>query len=436
MTANKRILLAGLAIALAADCGAAQAQQAALAGAGDAYSDFKRDRNVSVRQRPHQGYEALGIRAGAFMIWPKVATTVESNDNIKATAASPLSDTVWHVVPELSVTSNWSRHSLQAYARSTINRYSKVSTEDTTDYSLGAVGRLDILRTETVNGGVDWSRLTEPRTSASSPSDSKNPIQYETSSAFISAAREFNRLRVSGRLDLRQFDYLNGVTSTGAPVLEKDRDRLMTVVTARADYAISPDTALFVQVAGNDRNYRLDISPTTNRDSQGLEALVGANFELSALVRGEIGVGYLQQSFKNTAFSDISGLGARAQVEWFATQLTTVTFTGSRTIEDAGIIGSSGYLSSNIGAQVDYELLRNVILGAQLGYGNDDYRGIDRTDRRFTGGINATYLLNRGVGVTVGYSHFEQTSRGAAIVPPGGSDFTVDKVGATLTLQY
>jgi hypothetical protein len=431
-----------MAIALAADCGTAQAQQAALAGAGDAYTNFKRDRNVSVRQRPHQGYEALGIRAGAFMIWPKVATTIESNDNIKASSANPQSDTVWHVVPELNVASNWSRHSLQAYARSTINRYSKLSSENTSDYSVGALGRLDILRTETVNGGLDWSRLTEPRTSSSSPTDSKSPIQYETSSAFVSAAREFNRLRVSGRLDLRQFNYLNGVTTLGQPVLEKDRDRTLTIATARADYAVSPDTALFVQVAGNDRNYRLNNPPVAqypnfqNRDSKGVEALVGANFELSALVRGEIGVGYLQQSFKNPAFSDISGLGARAQVEWFATQLATVTITGSRTVEDAGVIGSSGYLSSNIGAQVDYELLRNVILGAQVGYGNDDYRGIDRTDRRFTAGINATYLLNRSVGVTVGYNHFEQTSRGAVIVQRGASDFTVDKVGATLTLQY
>jgi hypothetical protein len=441
VTANKRILLAGMALALAADVGIAQAQEGnrgALDQAGEAYSNFKRDRNVSVRQRPHGGYEALGLRAGAFMIWPKVGTTVESNNNIYATSTNQKSDTVWHVTPEVNITSTWSRHSLQAYARSTINRFTNFSTENAEDYSVGAIGRLDLLRTEQVNGGLDWSRMTEPRTSSSSPVNSKSPIQYELASAYLSGAREYNRLRLSGRLDFRQFNYLNNVTTTGTPVLEDDRDRTLTIATARADYAVSPDTALFVQVAGNDRNYRLN-NPSAalypafvNRDSKGVEALVGANFELSALLRGEIGVGYLQQSFKDARFSDVSGLGARAQVEWFPTQLTTVTMTGSRSVEDAGIIGASSYLSSNIGAQVDHELLRNVILGGQINYGNDDYRGISRTDKRFNAGVSATYLMNRNVGVTVGYNHFKQTSTGTA----GGAAFNVDKVGATLTLQY
>jgi hypothetical protein len=46
--------------------------------------------------------------------------------------------------------------------------------------------------------------------------------------------------------------------------------------------------------------------------------------------------------------------------------------------------------------------------------------------------MSAIYLLNRSVGVTVGYNHFQQDSKGLA----GSGNFHVDKVGATLTLQY
>lgn len=433
---NKRTLMAGAAIALVVDIGGAWAQQTVQdQSAETAYSNFKRDRNVSVRQRPHPGYEALGIREGAFMVWPKLNATVEYNNNIFATGANQQDDTVWHVTPEVDVTSNWSRHALDLYARGTFNRYSSFTSENTDDYSIGGQGRLDILRSAQVNGGADWSRLTEPRTSAASLGQAK-PVQYEMASAFLSGAREFNRLRLSGRVDVRNFLYLN---ETGNRP-QHDRDHEVATVTARADYAVSPDTALFVQVAGNDRNYRLGATPSVlaaypgfqNRDSKGVEALVGANFELSALWRGEVGVGYLHQKYDNPKFGTTSGFGARAQVEWFPTQLTTVTFTGSRTIEDAGIVGASGYLSTNLGAQVDHELLRNVIVSAQAGYGNDDYKGIDRNDKRYTAGVSATYLLNRSVGVTVGYNHFKQNSRGTA----GSGDFTVDKVGATVTLQY
>jgi hypothetical protein len=447
--AKKRILIAGVALALAADGGWALAQQAQpqqpnkpqASGegvqpdlGGEAYSNFKRDRNVSARQRPHPGYEALGLREGAFMVWPKLNTTVEYNDNIFATTINQKSDTVWHVTPEIDVTSNWSRHALDFYARSMINRYSSNTSENTNDYSLGAQGRLDVLRSAQINGGADWSHLTEARSSAPAQGLAK-PIQYEMSSAFVSGAREFNRLRVSGRADVRNFIYLN---QSGNPQ-QHDRDRALTVFTGRADYAVSPDAAFFVQVAANNHDYRL--TPPRglqSRDSSGVEILAGTNFELSALARGEIGVGYVRQAFDNPnpapapRFASISGLGARAQVEWFPTQLTTVTFTGSRTIEDAGIVGASGYLSTNVGAQVDHELLRNVIVSAQAGYGNDAYKGIDRNDKRYTAGVSATYLMNRSLGVTVGYNYFKQNSRGAA----GSGDFSVNKVGATLTLQY
>lgn len=449
MTTDKRILLAGVALALAADVGFAWAQEAQpqpntpkqsgdavrvdLGGA--AYSNFKRDRNVSVRQRPHPGYEALGLREGAFMVWPKLNATVEYNNNIFATSIAQQSDTIWHVTPEIDVTSNWSRHSLDLYARGTINRYSDFSTENTEDYSVGAQGRLDVLRNAQINAGGDWSRLTEPRTSAASLGQAK-PTQYELLSGYLSGAREFNRLRVSGRLDARNFLYLN--QSGNRP--QHDRDHELAILTGRADYAVSPDTAFFVQVAGNRRDYRLEATPATlaaysgfqDRDSKGVEVLGGVNFELSATARGEIGVGWVKQSFDNPRFSNISGFGARSQVEWFPSQLTTVTFTGSRTVEDAGISGASGYLSSNVGVQVDHELLRNVIVSGQASYGDDKYRGIDRDDKRYNAGISATYLLNRSVGVTVGYNHFKQNSRGAV----GSGEFTVDKVGATLTLQY
>lgn len=429
--AHRRVLLAGLAIASIAAAAPATAQN--VEQAGEAYSNFRRDRNVSVRQRPHPGYEALGLRAGAFMVWPKVSASVERNDNIFATATNEQDDTIFRVTPEVSATSLWSRHALNAYARATVNRFADFETENTEDYSVGANGRIDVLRTAQINAGVDWSRSTEPRTTATSEGQAR-PVQFEVTSAYLAGAREFNRLRLSSRLATQHFVYLSRPGNRP----QDDRDRTVTTLTGRADYALSPDTAFFVQVAGNKRAYRLENPPAAafpafvDRDSEGVEILAGANFEISALMRGEIGLGYLSQEYDAVAFNKIDGFGARGQLEWFPTQLMTVTLTGSRTVEDAGIPGSAGYLSSNIGGQVDYELLRNVIITGRAGWGEDEYKGIDRTDKRNTAGVSATYLMNRNLGVTVSYDRFKQTSRGSA----GGNDFTVNRVGATLTLQY
>ncbi len=435
MTANKRVLFASVAIVLttgASSLAWAQSTTGALAGAS-ANSNFARDRSVAVRDRPHPGYEALGIPLGAFVAYPKLGVGVERTDNVYASSARQVDDVVWKVQPDVVVASTWSRHSLQAFARGNISRYSDFESENTEDYTVGATGRLDITRRSNVTAGVTYGSLSEPRTSSSSPVLAANPIEYDNTTAFVVAGREFNRLKVSARVDLSKFDYQDGRTTAGANVEQDDRDRTNTSLTARADYALSPATALFIQVSGNKRDYRLGKPAVTLiRDSDGVEALAGANFEIGALMRGEVGVGYLRQSYDDLAFKDISGLGARAQVEWFPTELTTVTVVGTRSVEDTGIVGSSGNQSSNLIPQVDHELLRNVLITGQLAYGKDEYEGVARNDKRLTAGVGATYLLNRHVGLSVNYSYYDQKSDGAA----AGGDFKVNKIGAGVTLQF
>lgn len=443
MTARKPLLLLGAALALAGGGGVAQAQsvQGELAeGANRTDDNFRRDRNISVLERPHEGYEALGVRAGGFVLWPKLTGTAEYNDNIFATSADQVGDTVFRLTPQLNIASDWSRHSLQAHAQGSFNRFAQNSDQDTDDYSFGADGRLDVLRSATVSSGIDLSRFTEPRTSTGTEGQAF-PVEYRLTTAYLAGARTFNRLKLSGRVDWSKYDYLDRAGNFP----QDDQDRQVTVALARVDYAVSPDTAVFIEVSGNDHHYRLSSSPIVDgvptfpdfvdRDSKGVSALVGANFELATLIRGEIGVGYIEQRYKDSAFPDYSGLGARAQVEWFPTQLTTVTVTGSRSVEDAALAGASSYLSTDFGLEVDHELLRNLILSANGTFGDDNYRGIDRTDKRIGLGLSASYLMNRHVGLKLAYNHFKNSSSGADVAEEF-RHYTVDRVGLTLTLQY
>jgi hypothetical protein len=450
--ADKRVLIAGAAVLLVAgsstygyaqtpaetpaaaqpqNAGSANPDRAGLALPTEARSNFARDRNVSVLQRPHEGYQARGLRTGSFLVYPKISATVERNDNIYASDKNEQDDVIWRVTPEIAATSDWSRHSLSAYARAALNRYQDFGTEDTDDYGAGVNGRLDILRGTNVAGGVDYARLTEPRTSPNSPSAALKPVQFDLTSARILGQREFNRQRLSGRYGFQRFEYKSPARRGGGIVDQSFRDRDVNILTGRADYAVSPDTALFFEVSGNKRDYRTRPVGALNRNSDGVQALVGANFELGALTRGEVAVGYIRQKFDDRALRTIDGYGARAQVEWFPTQLTSVTVTGSRTVEDSAAPNAGAYLSSNIGVQVDHELLRNVILTAQAGYGRDEYDVINRRDNRVNASVAATYLLNRTVGVTAAYTYADQdTVRGA------GTPFTVNKLSATLTAQF
>lgn len=432
MTSDRKLLLASAAILLVAGHAEAAAAAGSAVATATAQNNFSRDRNISVSQRPHPEYQALGAHVGSFTLFPKLTTTVESNDNIYAQDATTTSDTVWHVQPEVDLVSNWNRHSLAFYARGSLNRYSSHDTENTDDYGVGAIGRLDVTRDAHVDGGASYSYNTEPRTSPNSPTGSLEPTRYGLTSANIGATKDLNRLRLSTRVDYAKFNYEDTRSLVGT--IDQDyRDRTQTSLMGRADYAVSPDTALFLEVVGNKRDYRLDKPVVAlTRDSSGVQVLAGANFELGAVTRGEIGVGYLKQDYSDPSLKDVSGFGARAQVEWFPTQLTTVTLTGARTVEESANLTSAAYLSNNVGVKVDHELLRNVLLTASVAGGKDEYQGIDRNDKRLNAGLSGTYLLNRNVGVTVGYTYAKQTTSGLQ----KGAAFEVNKVGATLTLQF
>lgn len=394
---------------------------------------FDRDRNVSVMERPRPEYNALGYRMGAFMAYPAATGSVLYDDNIFATGAGAVDDVIARGTAELSLASTWARHALNFFGEVSHNEYLDVSSETHTDFTLSADGRVDVQRGTAFGGSAAYRSLTEPRTSSSSPGASVEPIDYERTDLGAFIGHERGRVRLGARTGWRQLNFKDGLTAGGAVIDQDFRDRDIWTLTLRSDVAMSPDTALFVEGTYNDRSYRLKPPAVgTLRDSDGYEILVGANFDLTNLIRGEVGVGYMRQSFDNPALPRLKGFGARAGVEWFLTQLTTVSFNAARTAEDSVFAGSSGYVATQIDAGVDHELLRNLIFSVDLAYADDNYKGIDRSDERLSGTLGATYFMNRNIGVTGSYTHLKQNSSGAA----AGADYNVNRIGLSVRFQF
>jgi hypothetical protein len=401
----------------------------AVGAAQDLASNFKRDKNTSVRQRPRPDYEAIGIKSGGFTLYPRVTVEATHDDNIYAVASGEQSDSIWRVKPEVAMRSNWSRHAFGAFASASINRYSDFDTENTEEYTFGVNGRLDVERGSNIGGSLQYQKLTEPRTAPTAPSASRAPIEYTLVSGNVTGVKEFNRLRLTGKLDSKVFDYDDGRTVAGA-VLDQDiRDRDEFYYGGKAEYAVSPDTAVFASLVGNKKNYDLAIA---GRDSDGVVATLGANFDLSQAVRGEFEAGYMKQSYDNPLYNDIDGFSAKGRAEWFPTELTTLNLSGSRSIEESVAAGSQGYIANNVSFGIDHELLRNVLLSAQATLGKDNYEKIDRDDKRKGFNASAAYLLNRNVGLFLTYNYLKQNSDGVA----KGASFTDNKLSASVALQF
>jgi hypothetical protein len=397
-------------------------------------SNFARDRNVSVRERPRPDYQAGGINLGGFTALARTDVGIEYNDNIFATETGKIDDFIVNVSPSVNLRSNWSRNALNLFARGNHREFLDNGDESTTDVQGGANGYADA-GSARLDYGVDYGRFAEPRTSTTAARAARSPIKYRVLNSYAGLTQEFNRLRLAGRVDYRKFNYRNGRDVTNAIVFQDDRDRDLLIASARADYAVTPDTAVFLAGTYNKRDYDLDPpfpGVTVNRDSDGIDVGAGASFDLSNLARGEVQVGYFRQEYEAPGFSNSNGLSVRALVEWFPTQLTTVTLTGNRGVEDAAIAGSPSFISTGASLQIDHELLRNLILTARGGYTDDDYRGIDRQDKRFLGYAGANFLFNRNLGLTLAYEYLDQSSSGAQAL----ADYKVNRLMATVALQF
>lgn len=420
-------LLAGAATLVATSV-AAQTQPTQSTGSADR-SNFDRDRNVSVTERPHPEYDPTGLPAGGFRVFPKLAVSVISDDNIYVDPSNTTSDTIFRTEGSLTARSNWSRHRLNAFVRVLGAEYADNSSEDFTNYQVGGDGQIDVKRDFSIALGGDVGRLTEPRTDANAPENALKPVKYDRATFNIQAAKSFNRLRLLGRLDWGSVDYKNGVDSLGAVVFQDGRDREVTSYTARGEYALSPDTALFVEAVFNKREY--DLKPPAvalDRDSDGSDISVGANFDLSQLVRGEVQLGYVKQDYA-APLADIDGVSAHARVEWFPTQLVTLRLDASRRIEDATGNTASGYLSTTYSVNADYEFRRNMIVSGRLGAENNDYAGIAREDDIWVAGLGLTYKINRMFFIKGDYEHLDRDSN------VNGSDYKINRFGVTLTVQ-
>ena len=402
-----------------------------------ASGDYDRGQNVSVVDRPRPDYQAMGIHAGGFMVYPSMAVSATYDDNIYALPAGfpiptglsgPRGDEIYTIAPQVNFKSTWSRDSLAGYARVSQDIYGDHSNEDATQYGAGLSGRVDLGSTTTVSAGVDYGHYTSPRGAATTGVTVKR-VQFDFTALNAEIAHEFNRVRISGRYDHQIYGYQNGESVSGGVVQETLFNHTVDIGTGKAEYAISPDTALFVEAAFNQRRY--SDSPIFNQDSHGYDFGGGVNFDISHLIRGEIQVGYLDQTYHANS-GDVKGLSTRTKVQWFPSELTTATLTVLRTVNDSLIIGSAGYLSTTATAQVDHELLRNVIISGNILSAEDQYQGLSRTDDRWGGGVTANWLLNRHIGLTLGYAYTDVDSTGAN----RGSSFKDNRVSISTQLQF
>lgn len=349
----------------------------------------------SVRDRPRDEYDPLGLRFGGFNLDATLDLGVTSTDNLRAQELNPIEDVFYAVAPTARLQSGWSRHALVIEGGARFLSHQDTSNEDVDTNFLRGTGRVDIGSRSNVSLTAGIAHEVEPRTNPDAPT-SGDPVEYDRTDLAVSASHQFNRLRVTGSLGTRQFEYDN----------QAFRDNEQTSVRGRLDAELTPRVGLVLEATTDQREY--ENNPALDSDGQTILAGVSINF--TDLVRGEVTAGQFSRDYDSGA--DVDGTAIAANVEWYVSGLTTVTLNARRNAEDVGGTVSQPYTETQYGARVDHEVLRNVILTAGVNSGRREYEVIDREDEFVSADVGADYFMNRRVALRARYTFDDVESTG------------------------
>ncbi len=393
------------------------------------FKAYDRGRNTSVLQRERPEYDPVGVPAGSFLLYPQLSTSLGYVNNILATKTNTQSDGFVEVAPSARLVSQWTRNSLVATAGADLDRYFSHGSENENAWYVNAVGRYDAVGESYLQGGAEARRDYQERTDVNFPTLANQPIPVNTYDGFFRGVYQQDRLRATALGSFQHSDFSSVDKLGGGTLDQSSRNVNAASGIGRLDYAVSPDTAVFVDASYH--NYSYPVQGTFNRDAHLWSASAGANFDLTALVRGEIGIGYTRQTFANPAFKTIEGLGFHGRVEYFPTQLTTLTLTASRGIDTSVLANTGGFIATNASLRVDHELLRNLLLNANFDYENDSFHGADRTDHVYTVGGGFQYLVSHSAVIKAGVNYISRTSSGTQ----AGREFNVPRLTVSLVLR-
>ena len=352
------------------------------------------DRGVTVVSRSRPEYDPIGLRLGTYTLQASAVTTLGLDSNVFRQATDGVNDAYGSLRAAGELRSDYARHSVELDAFADQRVYANYGSENALTYGIDARGRLDLGARDTVTVNVVREHQIIQRGAVGEVLQTRRPIRYDLTGSGLSGRKVFGTLTVDLAGRLSRYNYQDARDTASLPV---DQDfRNFTLYEARADFAYAGGGAatLFASVAGEARRFGNDVPPI-ERDSDLVEVLGGVRGEITPLIRGQFGLGYIYADFKDPTLNSLGGLGVGVGLEYLVTQLTTIQLSGRRRLQNVGSVTAPASLTTELRLGADHELLRNLIVTVGAGHQNADYVGDRQSATLNSLNLGARYLVNR-----------------------------------------
>jgi len=357
-------------------------------------------KTVLERQRPE--YDPVGLRAGGFQIFPQVLTEAGYDSNV-FTQRNANSDIYARLRGDLLVQSDFGRHALGFGGYVEERAFAQQKTESGITYSASASGRLDISTQSSLSANVERSHLFVNRGSSTEVLLTRKPVRYDRTTGEIGAHTQRGRFAFDLTGLVSEYDYDDALTPDGRPSNQQFRDTTRYEGRLEVGYGSGAGPQIFASFAADFRRFRLESTP--DRDSDGIEILAGVRGDITPLIRGRVGVGYIRANFKDPTVDSRQGIGIDAQIDYLVTELTTLRLSARRSFKNVSSVTTPAAFTTEFVVGADHELLRNLILSARAAYEYAKYTDFQRRVRNYRTSIGAYYFVNRRMAIEANASY-------------------------------
>jgi hypothetical protein len=385
--------------------GTANAQNA-LAGNTDLLPQLA----IGVLQRARPEYDPLGIHLGSFTLNPQLVITETYDDNIYARNQGVVGDELTSVTGGLGAQSMGSRASFSANGSFTSNQYLHNSVEDYLDFQGNVATSDSIGSSTTLSATGQFNRAHLSRQDPSFPAIAVTPPSFDTAGGALDIRHTLVRGNVDLNVQLLSYDYHDAELPGHEFISQDFKDRNELIIDLRDTFLFQQSVSAFIHVIHKEYNYHDVQSETLDRDAVADTAGGGATFQITNLMKGEIGVGVLRLKNHDASDNSLTTISVLSNIEFYVTPLITLTATVQRAEGAANISGSSSFIATSETVAIDYEFQRNVIVSSTFGHGYSLYTGIDATETTWQGGPRIRWLVNRSLKFDLGYTFANRNS--------------------------
>ncbi|GGE52850.1 hypothetical protein GCM10007276_32320 [Agaricicola taiwanensis] len=366
--------------------------------------------DVALPVPEEDAFAAPGIRIGTFMLRGSIDSFAGYDSNPLRTERGRGS-AYGAMGAEATLTSDWSRHQLEARLNGTYTNYIDLEEANAPVANGEIRGRLDVRENIEIDGLLGIALDTLDPGDADTPQGlTDRPLFTEFRGlAGVTYRTDEWSFRTGGRIEHENYE--DGTYLDGGQLDNSDRINTTYALDLRGAYFIGPKLEIFSEGVIDTRVHDREFDRNgLRRDSTGQSIATGLRYTPSALLDAEVSGGYRWRQYKDAELPDLSGFTADVSLTWRATALTTVRLTAGTLFDDTTLVDASGSISRFVRGEVIHALRRNVELTAAVGAETAEFEGIDRDDTVYTGELGAEWKFNRRFGVNARLAHTKQIS--------------------------